>query len=251
MCGRFNIISDPLMRLLLEITGLDYSLDDRFNVAPTEQIPVIVKQNSRHALHPQAQSRETSQAESGEGRPVAGAWDIREMRWWLVPSWAAEPASKYSMFNARSEGLSNSRAFQQPFESRRCIIPVSGYYEWRKENSGKVPYLVNPDGQPGFALAGLWDRWQRGDQVIESCTIITSQAHPSLAFLHHRMPVSLDADQLDQWLDGEADADTLQQMLLPKVDISLQVIPVATYVSNSRNKGAQCIEPIGEAINIH
>ncbi len=260
MCGRFNIISDPLTRLLLEITGMDYGVDDRFNVAPTEQIPVIAKQDSPHAhvdSQPVSQqgsqqgSQSGPQQGSGQGRRAAAGWDIREMRRWLVPSWVSEPTTKYSMFNARAEGLSKSRAFQQPFKSSRCIVPVSGYYEWRKASSGKVPYCITPAEQPGFPLAGLWDRWQRGDQVIESCTIITCQAHPSLAFIHPRMPVCLDLDQIDQWLDGATDADTLQQMLLPKEDISLEVIPVSTYVSNSRNKGQQCIEPIGDTIHIH
>lgn len=239
MCGRFNIISDPLTRLLLEITGLEYGLDDRFNIAPTEQIPVIVKTNPA-----EFQDSEVEQQ-------TAAAWDIREMRWWLLPRWAAEPSTKYSMFNARAEGLSKSRAFQQPFKSSRCIVTASGYYEWRKQNKSKIPYCITPAGQHGFTFAGLWDRWQRGDKVIESCTIITSQAHPSLQFIHHRMPVNLDLDQIDQWLDRGTDPDTLQQMLLPKVDISLTVTPVSTYVSNSRNKGEQCIEPIGEVITVH
>jgi len=229
MCGRFNIISDPLTRLLLEITGMDYGLEDRFNIAPTEQIPVIVS-NSQQSN---------------------AVWDIREMRWWLVPSWAAEPTTKYSMFNARAEGLSKSRAFRQPFKSRRCIVTASGYYEWRKQDNSKIPYCITPAEQHGFTFAGLWDRWQRGDQTIESCTIITCPAHPSLAFIHHRMPVNLNLEQIDLWLDDGTDPDTLRQMLLPQTDISLQAVPVSTYVSNSRNKGAQCIEPIGETIHIH
>ncbi len=247
MCGRFNIISDPLTRLLLEITGMEYGMEDRYNIAPTEQIPVIVKQSSP----PELPSRATSRPDASQVRVAAQQWDIREMRWWLVPNWASEPSTKYSMFNARSEGLHKSRAFKEPLRSSRCIVPASGYYEWRKGNNGKIPYWITPADRPGFALAGLWDRWQRGEQVIESCTIITCQAHPSLAFIHPRMPVSFDLDQVDRWLNSETDADALQQMLLPKPDISLQVTPVSIYVSNSRNKGVQCIEPIGETMHIH
>ncbi len=100
MCGRFNIIDDPFTKLLVEITGQHYSVETRFNIAPTEQVPVLVIKD------------ETD-------------WDLLDMRWWLIPNWAKEVSTKYSLFNAKSETLAKSSAFREPFKKRRCIVPLS------------------------------------------------------------------------------------------------------------------------------
>lgn len=226
MCGRFNIISDPLTRLLLKITGMEYALQDRFNIAPTEEIPVVLQDKD-------------------------GGRTIHQMRWWLVPNWADEPSTKYSMFNARSESLLKSRAFSQPFKSRRCVVPVSGYYEWQQGETGKIPFYIKPEVEDGFAFAGLWDRWQRDEQVIDSCTIITTQAHGSVRHIHDRMPVQLSADQLDEWLDAKSDAHALQRLFVPRLPATLEIIPVSNYVNNSRNKGEKCVQPIAESQIVH
>ena len=226
MCGRFNIISDPLTRLLLEITGMEYELQDRFNIAPTEDIPVVLQDQD-------------------------GTRTLQQKRWWLVPKWADEPSTKYSMFNARSEGLLKNRAFSQPFKSSRCLVPVSGYYEWQKGETGKIPFYIKPEVGDGFVFAGLWDRWQRGDQVIDSCTIITTQAHGSIRHIHDRMPVQLSADQLEEWLDPSSDAHALQRLFVPRLPASLEIIPVSSYVNNSRNKGDKCVHPVAESQIVH
>ena len=136
MCGRFNIIDDPLTQLLIEITGGgSWQISTQYNVAPTQQVPVLT-------------------------RSETDPWQLREMRWWLVPFWAKEPTTKYSTFNAKSETLASSRAYKEPFARRRCIIPASGYYEWRKEGNLKLPFYMQPLDEPGFAFAGLWDRWR-------------------------------------------------------------------------------------------
>ena len=166
MCGRFNITSDPLTRLLLEITGQEFVLADRYNIAPTEDVPVLMKTS-------------------------AGAWSLQDMRWWLVPYWSPEPSTKYSMFNAKSETLATSRAFKEPFKTRRCIVPASGYFEWIRQGDRKLPMYITPEEANGFAFAALWDRWNRDDRVIHSCTIITAAAPDAIRHIHHRIPVHL------------------------------------------------------------
>ncbi|MBD3647704.1 MAG: SOS response-associated peptidase [Pseudomonadales bacterium] len=222
MCGRFNVISDPLNRLIVEITGRGFELEDQFNIAPTEQIPVLIRDDE-------------------------GDWDVRNMRWWLVPNWAKEPDQKYAMYNARSENLGRSRAFREPFRERRCIIPASGYYEWTREGKAKVPWYIEPAEQDGFAFAGLWDRWRGDDRVIESCTIVTTAAPDSIRNIHDRMPVQLTMDEVARWVHSTADADDLTPLLVSSLRMPLRLTPVSTWVNNARNKDVRAIEPVGES----
>ena len=229
MCGRFNMISDPLTQLIMQIVNGelgDVSIEDRFNVAPTEDVPVLLK-------------------------TPEGEWQLSDMRWWLVPNWTDAPSTKYTMFNAKSETLAKNRAFQMPFKRQRCIVPASGYYEWQKQASGKVPYLIQPAESTGFAFAGLWDTWQRGDQRINSCTIITGAAPEGMAKYHNRVPIHLSLDEVDRWLNMETHADELKTILSPHLREPMMVTPVSNYVGNSRNKDARCIEPLGDSEIVH
>ncbi len=221
MCGRFNVVSDPLNRFIVEITGRGFDLEDRYNIAPTEQVPVLLKSSD-------------------------GEWDLRDMRWWLVPYWAEEPAQRYSMFNAKYENLTNSRAFREPFRHRRCIVPASGYYEWRKEGKAKIPYYITPENAEGFAFAALWDRWKGEDRVIESCAIVTTDAPEGLKEIHDRVPVHLTIDEVRAWVDTEADDESLKALCRPGLRMPLVITPVSAIVNNARNKDARCVEPVGE-----
>ena len=201
-------------------------IETRYNIAPTENVPVLLKNEE-------------------------GQWQAKDMRWWLVPSWSKEVSSKYTMFNAKSETLSSSRAFRLPFERKRCIIPVSGYYEWTKQGKVKVPYSIQPAQEKGFLFAGLWDRWKRGDSVIESCTIITGTAPDSMKDIHPRVPIHLSPEEIDLWLGAKTDRSSLTALLSPHLRMPLNITPVSSYVSNSRNKDALCLEALGETKKVH
>jgi putative SOS response-associated peptidase YedK len=220
VCGRFNIISDPLNRLILEITGQGFEVETQYNIAPTEDVPVLLL------------------AEDG--------WSLRPMRWWLVPWWSDAPSTKYTMFNAKSETLTRSRAFREPFERRRCIVPASGYYEWQKDGKLRVPSYIMPEGQDGFAFAGLWDRWRSNERVVESCTIITTAALGEMQEIHSRVPVHLTSEEARRWVNGATEKAELESMLVPGMRFPLSITPVSTYVNNARNKEARCIEPLGD-----
>lgn len=241
MCGRFNVIDDPMTQLLMEITGqMDWHIETELNIAPTQQVPVIRFGDSL-----------SDGKAPDEKAPDGKEWSVSPMRWWLVPYWSPEPSTKYSMFNAKSETLKKSRAFSEPFKKRRCIVPVTGYYEWKKEGGIKVPYYIESADDSGFAFAGLWDRWHRGDQVVESFTIITAAAPEGMKWLHHRIPVHLTSEQAKTWVNaGTAEAE-LDKLMLPELRTTIQVTPVSTYVNNARNKDDRCIEPLGERRVIH
>jgi putative SOS response-associated peptidase YedK len=150
------------------------------------------------------------------------------------------------MINARAESVATKPSFRAAFKRRRCLVPADGYYEWRKTGAGKQPYHIHlPDDTP-FAMAGLWESWRGGgdDDVLESFTVITTDANAATHQIHDRMPVILDRDSYPMWLDPEfADADALQSLLEPYGGDDLQLDPVSTLVNNPRHEGPQCLEP--------
>ncbi len=227
MCGRFNVTADPLTELLMELVGLTHPGPDNFNTAPTETVTVL--------------------------RLDAGGEPERvPMRWWLTPYWAKEMSARYSMFNAKSETAHKSPAFREPFQKRHCVVPVCGFYEWTRLHNQKLPYFITPTEFSGMLLAGLWDRWHNREtgEVVESFTILTTDAHEELQFVHKRQPVMLSLGDAHRWLDtGVAGAD-LKTLFESAIPMTLEAIPVSSYVNNARNKDARCIDPIGASVLI-
>jgi putative SOS response-associated peptidase YedK len=237
MCGRFNVEADPLSRLLMELVQLPHPGPDNHNLAPTE--PVAVLRRCEH------------------GEP-----QVLPMRWWLTPYWAKDAGTKYSMFNARAETVHQSRAFREPFRKRRCVVPVSGFYEWARprnpEQTGaspqKLPFYLRPREQPGLLLAGIWDRWRSATDGSEtellSFAILTTAASDRMTFLHHRQPVMLSSADAACWLDASASAEQLNGLLGPRLPVPLQALPVSSWVNNARHKDLRCLEPIGAPVAV-
>lgn len=219
MCGRINIIDDEGVRGFLDSLDLKVSLATRYNIAPTENIPVVTKSRDGLALH--------------------------NMRWWLTPSWAAEVSSKFSMFNARSETIDSSKAFRGPFQSRRGIVPVSSFIEWKSEENGKQPYLISTENK-FIALAAIWDVWQRDDYYLESCAIVTTRAKESFSSIHNRMPVMLSKNSISAWLEHTTKAEDLKSLFDPALAPPLKVCTVSKVCNNARNKDDRAVCPTGE-----
>ncbi len=144
------------------------------------------------------------------------------------------------MINARSETAGDKPAFRDAFRRRRCILPADGFYEWKREGKGKQPYLIQRRDHKPFGLAGLWERWKRGDDLIESCTILTTSPNTLMKEIHDRMPVILSKKGCDVWLDPDASAERLAPLLIPSVD-ELEAAPVDTRVNSPRNDDEGCI----------
>jgi putative SOS response-associated peptidase YedK len=167
MCGRFVLMTPG--RDLAERFGLEEEpvLEPRYNIAPTQMVAII-----------------RLEKETGRRR-------LDFVRWGLIPFWSKDPSIGNKLINARAETAAEKPAFSSAFKSRRCLVPADGYYEWKKRKEGqKQPYLArNADGTP-FAFAGLWEKWQAPeDQIIESCTILTTDANDLTRPIHDRMPV--------------------------------------------------------------
>jgi putative SOS response-associated peptidase YedK len=151
------------------------------------------------------------------------------------------------MINARSETVATKPAYRHPFKNRRCLIPADGFYQWKKTNAGERPYFITrPDGEP-FAFAGLWDRWtnRKNGEGIDSATILTTKANEFMKPLHDRMPLILEAQDYDQWLDVRAnDTAAMRDLLRPYQGNDLIAFPVSAVVNSLRNESSQCVEPL-------
>ena len=227
MCGRFNVTSDPLSQLLMDLVGMTHTGPDNFNLAPTETVEVL-------RIGP-------------DGEP-----QLVPMRWWLTPFWTKELSTKYSMFNAKSETAAKSAAFKEPYQKRRCVVPITGFYEWCRENGQKVPYFIVPEEHDGLLLAGLWDRWRNreSNEELLSFTILTTAANDEMSFVHHRQPVMLSKDEALAWLDVEKPTADLEYLFSSRLPMSLEAIPVSTHVNNARNKDERCVQAIGQGVHI-
>lgn len=225
MCGRFTLgfSSKDLKEFFSFVEAPDFG--SRYNIAPSQEVLAI-------------------RLEEGERRLVL-------LRWCLIPFWADDPKIGYRTINARAESIHKSPAFRAAFRKRRCLIPASGFFEWLKKCKEKQPfYIYRKDGKP-MAFAGLWERWhnEETDKDIESCTIITTDANELVGKLHNRMPVILEPDDFERWLNSEEESPGgLLPLLKPPAEEVLEMYPVSSYVNKPQNKGEKCIEPKGVPI---
>jgi putative SOS response-associated peptidase YedK len=224
MCGRFNQRASPKQLAAAFDVPEPPELPLRYNIAPTQPVAAV-------RIRPGDNNRE-----------------LVNLRWGLIPRWADDPKIGYSLINARSETVATKPSFRSSFKSRRCLIPATGFYEWQKREGSKQkqPYHIGlKDDQP-FAFAGLWDEWHKSDgEVIESFTILTTDANELMRPIHNRMPVILPRADHGAWLDpGLQDRETLTQMLRPFPPEEMSAYPISTFVNAPRNEGPQCVEKV-------
>ena len=222
MCGRFT--QERPASELAEIFGAEPLVDDpggHYNVAPTDEAPVVVQRDERRA--------------------------ITAYRWGLIPHWATDAKVGSRMFNARAETLTASPAFSRAFQKRRCLVPVDSFYEWKREGTVRQPYRVaRTDGRP-LALAGLWAGWHdpATDAVRRTFTIVTTSPNPALSDLHDRMPVIVPEGAWDRWLSPTlADRGELLGLLAPDETVALEIYAVRRLVNDVRQDGPELIVPL-------
>ena len=210
MCGRF-VLNSARSRLAAHYGLTDVpAFTGGYNIAPSTLIPVV-------RLDPE---RETAIC-----------------HWGFIPHWVKEPVLK--PINARVETLAEKPYFRDAFKRRRCLVPANGYYEWRVENGGKQPYFIRMAGADLLSFAGLWSSWQGPDGPVENCVIITTSAREELADIHDRMPVIIEPEGYDAWLE-----DGGQDLLRPCAG-EMEAYPVSSRVNNPRNEGEALIQPVG------
>jgi len=221
MCGRYALHNHPtIIALQFWLKEYPQEIKPRYNIAPGTQVLAVKDE----AGHPR--------------RAIM-------LQWGLVPFWAKDPKIGYKMSNARAETVAEKPAFRSAFKARRCIIPASGFYEWRRAGGPKQPYFVRPAGEGLFGFAGLYEHWNGPDKEIDSCAIITTEANELMQTIHDRMPVILHEEDYSAWLDpGKQNASELQTLLKPFDSELMRAYPVSTRVNNARNDSVELLEPV-------
>jgi putative SOS response-associated peptidase YedK len=217
MCGRYRL--SRKQHLLEQHFATDPWEDDwtpRYNIAPTQAVPVIRQDQNE----PQRR--------------------LSLVRWGLIPSWSKDASGAARMINARSETATTLPAFRDALRLRRCLIPADGFYEWPR--TAKQPFCFEVNDGELFAFAGIWDRWRdRSGDMLETCSILTTTPNEVTASIHDRMPVIVDPDSYDLWLDpGISDTRVVSDRLKPHDAARMRMYPVNTRVNNVANDDEEC-----------
>ena len=221
MCGR--ITQDLNLKMLFDRYRLSaassaLNLQPRYNGCPTQEFVAVRRE--------------------GEERTLA------KLRWGLVPAWAKDLKMGARMINARSETVHEKPAFRAAFRGRRCIVPVNGWFEWRRENGEKQPYWIRPAEADVFSLAALWERWERGEEPVETFTVLTTAASAALADIHHRQPVIVEDAALDEWLDPGMSPERVLALARAANEGPFERREVSTRVNSARNDDAELLAPL-------
>jgi putative SOS response-associated peptidase YedK len=221
MCGRFTL--DPTTKFYerFDITNrLD--LTARYNIAPSQDVPVIIRNSPNR---------------------------IVMMRWGLIPHWSKEETTRYNMINAVAETITEKPSYRNLLPSKRCIVPASGYYEWQAtKEKGKQPYYIHADAGEYLPFAGLYDLWKKTEDLfIFSFAIITTQPTVNLKPIHDRMPVILEPDAEEIWLNPDVtDPQELTPLLHPYEVRALDFYPVSKGVNRAGFESPELISKIDE-----
>jgi putative SOS response-associated peptidase YedK len=223
MCGRYRLSRrKQTIEEYFASTSGDEEWNPRYNIAPTQPVPII-RQNPKEPVR-----------------------ELSLVRWGLIPSWAKDASVAAQMINARSETASTKPAFRDALKSRRCLIPADGFYEWQRMGKAKQPYCFEVNDGKLFAFAGIWDRWRdRTGYTIESCSILTTTPNAMTSVVHDRMPVILDPDSYDLWLDpGMTDMRVVSDLLQPYDAQLMRCYPVSTRINHVANDDEECSKPV-------
>jgi putative SOS response-associated peptidase YedK len=170
------------------------------------------------------------------------------LRWGLVPSWSKDDAPGAGLVNARAESLEDKPSFREAFHTRRCLIPASGFYEWKVAGRARLPWLFQLSDEEPFFLAGLWDAWTAPDgERFETCAVVTTEPNQLMIPIHHRMPAILPSDVGNAWLDPEVKPERLRALLVPFPAERMTARAVSSRVNSVANDDESCLQPADTA----
>lgn len=221
MCGRFSqtqsaaVIADQF-----QVDSVP-PLSPRYNIAPTQPVSVVLYSAER------------------QGR------QFEQLRWGLIPAWAKDPSIGARMINARAETVAEKPAFRTAFRRRRCLVLADGFYEWQQVGRKKQPFYFHLQERKPFAFAGLWEQWEDKStgEAIASCTLLTTEPNALLQTVHDRMPVILEPENYDVWLDPSVQApEQLQPLLDPYAAEAMIGYAVSPEVNRPSNDSPACIQ---------
>ena len=220
MCGRFTLRT-PAERVKREFQLEEMPpLEARYNIAPTQSILVV--------------------------RQEADEREAMMLKWGLIPSWAKDASIGAKLINARSETVDEKPSFREAFKRRRCVIPADGFYEWQRTGGRKQPFYFQLKDERLFGFAGLWEKWRTPEgESLETCSILTTEANAVLKPVHDRMPVILEPEAYELWLDDDVRKQDLRKELLRPFPASeMTAYPVSTSINSPQHQGEELVQPI-------
>lgn len=221
MCGRSSLHDAPVSVLeRFSLPPVVPGFKPRYNIAPTqEQLTIFASEK--------------------------GLAQLKPLRWGLVPAWASDKSIGARMINARSDTLATKESWEFLLRRRRCLVLADGYYEWTSTDKTRIPMFFHLTGHRSFAMAGIWDRWQRNGETLETCAIITTDPNVLAARVHHRMPVVLTLDGAEEWIDPATRTRRAVELMVPYEAADLECYEVSRFVNSPANDSPECIEPVG------
>ena len=223
MCGRYRLSRrKQVVEQYFDCPSDEPDWVLRYNIAPTQLVPVIL-QNPKEPVR-----------------------ELSIMRWGLIPSWSKDSSVAASLINARPETAHEKPAFRDALKSRRCLIPADGFYEWMRTGKAKQPYCFEVNEGELFAFAGIWDRWtDPSGNWIKTCSILTTSPNAVTSAVHDRMPVILDPDGYDRWLDpGMSNVSEISLLLKPYDARLMRCYPVSSRINHVANDDEECSRPV-------
>lgn len=219
MCGRFALGSTPEKLAHHFNLKRKVTIEPRYNIAPSQPVVIIREETTGNKLS--------------------------EVRWGLIPHWAKDEKIGNKLINARAETVQEKPSFRDAFKSRRCLIPATGFFEWKHHGRMKQPYFIKMKNGGLFAMAGVWESWRSPDgKIIESCSIITTEANGIVGKIHDRMPVIIPAQSYGLWLSSASNGRNFLEYLKPHSPFKMTSYPVSSMVNQVKNEGEVCIRKI-------
>ena len=218
MCGRKTLTKGKI-EIIQEMLVDDWNDDwiPSHNIAPTQNTPILLFNEKRF---------------------------VKNMRWGLVPFWAKDLKMGSRLINARVETISEKPSFRNLLTSNRCVVITDGYYEWMQTGNGKIPYYIFHPQKNILPMAGLWDKWiDDNNKEYHTYTVITTEPAKPISHIHNRMPVILNDDGIDHWINSNTSAELAISYLTP-FENELNFYPVSSFVNSPRNNSESCIQPL-------
>ena len=218
MCGRYSLAEPGKIAERFDAEPASGPLSASWNVAPGQSLPVITRNSPNK---------------------------VEVMRWGLIPSWAKDPKIGYKMINARGETVAEKNSFRSAFKSRRCLVPATGYYEWKREGLEKLPYFFRLKSADLFSFAGLYEHWHNAEgNLLSTYTVITTEPNRVAERVHDRMPVILPREAEETWLSQDSTADQLMGLLVPYPEEDMDAYQVSQQVNSPVNNGEALVAPL-------
>lgn len=225
MCGRYTLFAE--FDEILDRFDIEASIDQElynpsYNIAPSHSVLSVINDGTRNRLG--------------------------YLRWGFVPTWAKDEKIGYKMINARAETLAEKPSFREAYKHRRCLVVADSFYEWKKgADNSKTPMRITLKSEKLFAMAGIWERWKTPEgKPLFTCSIITTTSNELMKDIHDRMPVILNKEDEQTWLDPKLDdVSKISHLLKPLPADHMEAYEVSTMVNSSRNNSPQLIQKIG------